>query len=79
MFGKPQNVVKEQTVASATHEKLVERISTYCLNLAKEDPVRLHYLCFMASIVSCESAVRLGNQDPYFYFEVALELLQQAP
>lgn len=56
-----------------SHDLVVQRLTSHCMALPKEDPVRLHFLCFFASI--CES-YKNESQTLGFYHTVILELLQ---
>ena len=48
------------------------RVTDYCFSLPSEDPIRLHFLCFIASI--CDSYTN-KSQSQEFFFTVAVELM----
>lgn len=51
---------------------IVTRVTEHCFSLPSENPIRLHFLCFCASI--CGSYTN-QSQSQDFFFTVAVELM----
>lgn len=73
--GRPASLAIYSTeTISVSHDLIVRRVSAY-FKQATTDPAHIYYLCFIASIAG---SYKQEAKDDRIYYEVALELLNNA-